>query len=98
MHSDVKFLFGDTNFRLSTGNNAKPMIAEYKFLKTKGEEKKAQEIFQALLKFDQLHQIREGDKILKHYKEGQITFLPTYKYDPFSEEYDTSKKQRTPAW
>ncbi len=24
--------------------------------------------------------------------------MPTYKFDPFSEIYDTSKKQRCPAW
>ena len=98
MHSDVKFLFGDTNFRLNTGHNARVMIGDYKYLKAKGEEKKALEVLQILLKHDQLHQNRESDKILRHYREGNINFLPTYKYDPFSEEYDTSKKQRVPAW
>ena len=30
--------------------------------------------------------------------EGKIAFAPTYKYDLFSEDYDTSEKLRIPAW
>lgn len=30
--------------------------------------------------------------------EGKLDFAPTYKYDLFSEDYDTSEKCRTPAW
>ncbi|KAM6489314.1 DNase I-like protein [Amanita muscaria] len=32
------------------------------------------------------------------FSEGPITFAPTYKYDPRSNEYDTSEKRRLPAW
>ena len=27
-----------------------------------------------------------------------MNFAPTYKYDLFCDDYDTSEKQRTPAW
>ena len=30
--------------------------------------------------------------------EGPLTFHPTYKYNKQSNEYDTSKKMRVPAW
>lgn len=32
------------------------------------------------------------------FEEAPIDFLPTYKFDPFTNTYDTSKKQRVPAW
>jgi len=33
-----------------------------------------------------------------YYSEARITFLPTYKYDLNSDQYDTSEKARIPAW
>ncbi|KAJ1673400.1 hypothetical protein EV182_005309, partial [Spiromyces aspiralis] len=35
---------------------------------------------------------------LVSFKEAPIAFLPTYKYDPGTNNYDTSDKQRVPAW
>lgn len=32
------------------------------------------------------------------YQEAPFLFEPTYKYDLFSNLYDTSKKMRTPSW
>ena len=31
-------------------------------------------------------------------KEGSLTFDPTYKYNHNSDQYDTSRKRRAPAW
>jgi len=35
---------------------------------------------------------------LRGFSEGPLTFNPTYKYDKYSDEYDTSEKRRSPAW
>ncbi|OBS57414.1 hypothetical protein A6R68_11460, partial [Neotoma lepida] len=39
-----------------------------------------------------------NEEIFRGFLEGKVTFAPTYKYDLFSEDYDTSEKCRTPAW
>ena len=35
---------------------------------------------------------------LRSFEEAPITFAPTYKYNPGSDEYDSSEKRRIPAW
>ena len=37
-------------------------------------------------------------QVFNGFVEGKLTFAPTYKYDQFSDDYDTSEKCRTPAW
>lgn len=37
-------------------------------------------------------------QVFRGFIEGNLDFAPTYKYDLFSEDYDTSEKCRTPAW
>lgn len=37
-------------------------------------------------------------QVFKEFEEGPLTFPPTYKYDTFSDDYDTSEKCRVPAW
>lgn len=41
---------------------------------------------------------QEQGNVFKNFLEGPINFDPTYKYDLFSEDYDTSEKCRQPAW
>ena len=35
---------------------------------------------------------------LRGFSEGVLTFDPTYKYDPYTNNYDSSEKRRSPAW
>ena len=39
-----------------------------------------------------------GDSQLEHFNEAEVGFVPTYKYDRGTSTFDTSKKQRAPAW
>lgn len=51
-----------------------------------------------LLEHDQLKTQQAGGNVFVQYVEGDVTFAPTYKYDLFSDDYDTSEKCRAPAW
>lgn len=47
---------------------------------------------------DQLRVEKEAGNVFQDFHEGIIEFPPTYKYDLFSDDYDTSEKCRAPAW
>lgn len=54
--------------------------------------------YESILKNDQLKKQQEEGNVFKNFIEGEINFAPTYKYDLFSDDYDTSEKCRAPAW
>nr|XP_012137707.1 PREDICTED: 72 kDa inositol polyphosphate 5-phosphatase isoform X1 [Megachile rotundata] len=47
---------------------------------------------------DQLRTILNEGAVLRGFEEAPITFPPTYKYDPGTQIFDSSSKQRTPAY
>jgi hypothetical protein len=47
---------------------------------------------------DQLHCEMKLNRVFKNYSEAPINFMPTYKFDPNTDNYDTSEKLRTPSW
>ncbi|CAK9828153.1 Inositol polyphosphate 5-phosphatase E [Anthophora retusa] len=47
---------------------------------------------------DQLQTILNEGAVLRGFEEAPITFPPTYKYDPGTHNFDSSSKQRTPAY
>ncbi|GAA5910302.1 uncharacterized protein JCM6883_001147 [Sporobolomyces salmoneus] len=54
----------------------------------------------SLLPFDQLNKTLATNQTfrLRSFREPTITFPPTYKYDPGTDNYDSSVKRRIPAW
>lgn len=54
--------------------------------------------FPALIKHDQLKIQHNLKNVFDGYIEGEIRHLPTYKYDPGTNEWDSSEKNRPPAW
>lgn len=82
---DYVFWCGDFNYRIDLPNDeCKQLIKE--------------ENWEELLANDQLRKQQSQKKVFQGYKEGDIVFPPTYKYDMNSDDYDTSEKARIPAW
>eukprot|EP00058_Branchiostoma_floridae_P013301 XP_002598789.1 hypothetical protein BRAFLDRAFT_120737 [Branchiostoma floridae] len=77
---------GDLNYRLSDIE-----ISEVKSLIEK-------EMFWALMEHDQLKRQMNERSVFKDFKEASVNFIPTYKYDPGTDDWDTSEKCRVPAW
>ncbi|XP_041066893.1 synaptojanin-1 isoform X3 [Carcharodon carcharias] len=82
---DYIFWCGDFNYRIDLPNEeVKELIR--------------QQSWDTLLSGDQLINQKNAGHIFREFLEGRINFAPTYKYDLFSDDYDTSEKCRTPAW
>lgn len=47
---------------------------------------------------DQLNLQMVAGQTFQYYSEARITFMPTYKYNNGTDDYDTSEKARIPAW
>lgn len=54
--------------------------------------------YEDVLKFDQLKSLMRKRTLLQGFVEGKITFPPTFKYDIGTDRWDSSSKQRCPAW
>eukprot|EP00977_Amphora_coffeiformis_P015792 scaffold4724_cov166-Amphora_coffeaeformis.AAC.11 len=96
---DRLFFCGDLNYRLDLPRE----IAEYSVQKIekyrqKGDDKGAALLRADLLKHDQLRSTMAARRAFVDLAEGEITFAPTFKFDKNSEDFDTSHKQRIPAW
>lgn len=82
---DYVFWCGDFNYRVDLDKDEIRLLI-------------SQNNLQRVLEQDQLIQQKAQGLVFKNCFEGEITFPPTYKYDLFSDDYDTSEKCRAPAW
>ena len=57
-----------------------------------------QNAFEALLIYDQLKKQMLANRVFQGFEEPPIKHWPTYKYNPGTNEWDTSEKNRPPAW
>ena len=76
---------GDLNFRINLSNEEVRHL-----IHTKN--------YNALLVNDQLHKQMMDGESFPFFEEMEINFPPTYKFDKNTDVYDTSEKNRIPAW
>ncbi|KAK2721669.1 hypothetical protein QYM36_003839 [Artemia franciscana] len=83
---NLVFWFGDLNYRLTgiEGQAAKDLIDTANY--------------EQLFMFDQLREQKRIKRVFDGYQEGIPNFRPTYKYDTGTDNWDSSKKNRAPAW
>ncbi|XP_029712812.1 inositol polyphosphate 5-phosphatase OCRL [Aedes albopictus] len=78
------FWIGDLNYRL---NEVSQDIVNQK-----------DRDYNQLYPYDQLYTEKLRKRIFRDYNEGKILFGPTYKYNPGTDDWDSSEKSRCPAW
>ena len=99
---DAVIFLGDFNYRLNVPRLEIELAKEEKrrAMSQPTEEALAKAAYEmeSVFEYDQLHRERSQGKVFALYKEERIDFVPTYKYDKHSDEYDSSPKMRSPAW
>ena len=101
---DRIFVCGDLNYRIDLPREAvEKKVRDIEFILNSDDneqikQKKAAKLRLDLLRNDQLlRSLSEGSSFMG-LTEGEIRFSPTFKFDKGTNLYDTSHKQRIPAW
>ncbi|MCO5564103.1 hypothetical protein L7F22_017759 [Adiantum nelumboides] len=90
------FWLGDLNYRLDFGADEESLITTETTAWDAVVQKIQQDDFHTLLQYDELHKEQEAKRVLFSFKEGEISFPPTFKMRKETEDaYDT---KRVPAW
>ena len=82
---DLTFFAGDLNYRVE-GNRAAIDVALQHGL------------YEVLAANDQLRREMSKGRAFRGFREAELTFMPTYKFDSGTDTYDTSIKARIPSW
>lgn len=91
---DRIFFCGDLNYRIDLPRER----VEHTVREAKKHEKVGPKALEKLLRHDQLRAVMAEGSAFPGFAEGQISFDPTFKYDKGTQDFDTSPKQRIPAW
>ncbi|KAJ3337736.1 Type II inositol 1,4,5-trisphosphate 5-phosphatase [Gonapodya sp. JEL0774] len=91
MDGDHLIFLGDLNYRLALPVDKPALSSTIKSMLIRGE-------IPQLLESDQLKTEIAAERTFVGFHEAQITFPPTYKYDVGTTEFDSSEKNRAPAW
>ena len=91
---DKVFWMGDLNYRVHEDNGE----GEHERVCRKVKEMIDKDQIDEILPEDQLNRQRRLGNVFQDFSEGQITFRPTFKYDVGTNNWDSSLKNRTPAW
>jgi phosphatidylinositol-bisphosphatase len=103
---DGVIFFGDLNYRLDLPRLEIEMLRDDMEVVSSRTVKhgpaarasRALNVLQNLLNYDQLRREMAASRVFTGFQEGQIDFLPTFKYDRESDVFDSSSKLRPPAW
>ena len=91
---EVVIWAGDFNYRIGLSYEKARLLTQDVVLGGQ----RAEAALGKLYENDQLNiQMVQGN-CFQFYREGKVDFLPTYKYDLGKDEFDSSDKQRIPAW
>lgn len=83
--SDLVVWLGDLNYRIQDHRSLVDALIN-------------QNLYKPLWHKDQLSREIERGHVFKGFREGPLSFRPTYKYDVGTDNYDTSPKERVPSW
>jgi hypothetical protein len=102
---DRAFFCGDLNYRVDlprelAEHTVNEILGSSRHSEVDAEDISNEEdrIREKLLLHDQLLQTIADGRAFPDFAEGKITFPPTFKFDKGTKDYDTSHKQRIPAW
>ena len=96
---DHDFFAGDLNYCIDLPREyVERCIINIQRYRQTGAVDHANLLIKKLLRRDQLLKTIASGRAFTNFCEGKVTFLPTFKFDKGTSDYDTSHKQRIPAW